>query len=93
MLLEKRFELIAAADETSPSQHLLKNERLRRLAKALDDLPEDQRTAIELHHLAECSLAEAAAGMNRTPTSVAGLLRRGLKTLRNNLKGQEADFR
>ena len=48
------------ADQTSPSQIVLRSERARRLADALSELPEDQRVAVELHHLSGFKLAEVA---------------------------------
>lgn len=69
----------------SPRQVALQNESLLGVARALDALPEDQRTAIELHLVAGCSVEETAAALGRTRPSVAGLLRRGLKTLRESL--------
>ena len=44
-----------AADQTSPSQHVARLERILLLAEALTALPEDQRTAVELHHIADLS--------------------------------------
>ena len=72
--------------QTSPSQHLARHERQVVLAEALNHLPEDQRTAVELRYLAEWSLADTSRFMDRTRPSVAGLLRRGLKTLREDLE-------
>jgi RNA polymerase sigma-70 factor (ECF subfamily) len=88
-----RFENMIVADQTSPSQHVMLDERTRLLSDALAELPEDQRTALELHHLDDLSLQETAKFMNRTPASVAGLLRRGLKAMREQLQGWEKDFR
>lgn len=87
-----RLEEIAA-DQTSPSQEVARHEKARRLAEALAVLPEDQRTALELHHLEDYSLQETATFMNRTTASVAGLLRRGLETMRHTLKDQEQELR
>ena len=56
------------------------------LANALEHLPEDQQTAVELHHLAGYTMAETAEQMGRTKASVAGLLRRGLSSLREHLE-------
>jgi len=55
------------------------------LAEAIADLPEEQRAAIELHHLKGCALADVAAQMGRSTASVAGLVRRGLVRLRAKL--------
>ena len=74
-----------AGNLTPPSRYVEQNERAFRLAEALETLPEDQRTAIELHHLEEYSVSETAEKMNRTRASVAGLLRRGFGELREQL--------
>jgi RNA polymerase sigma-70 factor, ECF subfamily len=49
-------------------------------------LPEEQRTAVELHHLKDESVTAIAEHLGRSEASVAGLLRRGLKKLRELLK-------
>ncbi len=72
--------------QTSPSQHLARHERQLLLVKALETLPEDQRTTVELRHLGNWSQEQIAEFTNRTKPSVAGLLRRGLKALRQELK-------
>ncbi len=80
-----RLENWLAADQSSPSQQAVRNERLTQLATALAELPEEQRTAIELHHLKGCSLTEVARQLDRTTASVAGLIRRGLLALKGSL--------
>ena len=70
---------------TSPSRDFERKERALRLAEALETLPEDQKTAVELHHLEEYSVTETAEKMNRTRASVAGLLRRGFGELGEQL--------
>jgi RNA polymerase sigma-70 factor (ECF subfamily) len=80
-----RVETWLAADHSSPSQRAERCEQLLRLAAALEGLPEDQRTAVELHHLQGMSLAETGGRMGRSKEAVAGLLFRGLKRLRDLL--------
>ncbi len=80
-----RLEAWLAAEQSSPSELAARHEQLLALARALARLPEDQRLAIELHHLRDASVAEIAAHLERTEASVAGLLRRGLQTLRTLL--------
>lgn len=76
--------------QTSPSAKLVKSEQLMRLAWALGELPDDQRNAIELHHLHGCPISELAELLHRSGPSVAGLLRRGLERLRELLAESEA---
>lgn len=81
-----RMLTLPARDQTSPSGYVAKRERELLLAAALETLPEEQRTAVELRYIGDWSLVEIAALMNRTKPSVAGLLRRGLQDLRARLK-------
>lgn len=76
---------LPARDQTSPSQYVARRERALALAAALEALPEDQRTAVELRYIGDSSLEEIAAFMNRSKPSVAGVLRRGLQELRSRL--------
>jgi RNA polymerase sigma-70 factor (ECF subfamily) len=80
-----RLEQLVPAAESTPSQKVVREERLLELAQALMDLPEAQRQAIELHHLRGHSLAEVAETLGTTKPAVAGLLHRGLKRLREVL--------
>jgi RNA polymerase sigma-70 factor (ECF subfamily) len=81
----RRLERWLVADEPSPGQGLLRQERLLELAEALARLPEDQRTALELRYLHGLSVAEVGRRMGRGTPSVANLLYRGLKGLRERL--------
>jgi RNA polymerase sigma-70 factor (ECF subfamily) len=73
------------SDGSSPSQRLVRGENALRLAAALDSLPDDQRHAVRLRHLENLPIAEIAARLDRSTAAVAGLLRRGLKALQDQL--------
>jgi len=81
-----RLDAWLAADQSSPSETINRQEQLVELASALAKLPEEQRTAVELHHLQDASVAEVAETLGKSEASVAGLLRRGLKRLRELLQ-------
>jgi RNA polymerase sigma-70 factor (ECF subfamily) len=84
-----RLEGWLAADQSSPSQQAIRNERLLHLAHALAQLPEDQRRAVELHHLRGYPVAEVSREMDRSPGATGALLARGLKKLRELLHAED----
>jgi RNA polymerase sigma-70 factor (ECF subfamily) len=84
-----RMENWLAAEQSSPSEHVMRIEQLLRLAAALVQLPADQRQAIELHHLKGRAVADVADLMQRTRPAVMGLLFRGQKKLRELLQERE----
>jgi RNA polymerase sigma-70 factor (ECF subfamily) len=76
-----RLEAWLASEQTTPDQQAVRNEELLRLAEALVQLPEDQRLAVEWHHLKGEPLAEIAARMGRSKGAVAKLVHRGIEKL------------
>jgi RNA polymerase sigma-70 factor, ECF subfamily len=77
-----RLEAWLAREEATPGREAVLKEQLSRLAEALPQLPDDQRRAIELHHLRGLSLADVGQLLGRSREAVAGLVFRGLKNLR-----------
>jgi RNA polymerase sigma-70 factor (ECF subfamily) len=71
---------------SNPAARLQREERLLRLMERLEQLPEQQRTALELRYLQGLTPTQVGAALKRSTPSVAGLLRRGLETLREVLK-------
>jgi RNA polymerase sigma-70 factor (ECF subfamily) len=80
-----RIEQLLAGSSADPIEYVMYQERLMLLADALAELPEDQRTAIELKHLQGFNVSEICTQLDRSRASVAGLLRRGLERLRELL--------
>jgi RNA polymerase sigma-70 factor (ECF subfamily) len=70
------------ANDISPSHQAMKDERAVRLAGMLEDLVGGQREAIRLRFLEGNSMSEIALAMDRTEMAVAGLVKRGLRKLR-----------
>ena len=81
-----RLEAWLSEGQSGPEQRAERNEQLRRLADSLAGLPDEQRVALELRHLRGWTVADICNHMDRTTASVAGLLRRGLKRLREQLE-------
>ena len=80
-----RFEAWLTSQSAAPGEQVVRDEQMLQLAEALADLPEDQRVALELHHLQGLTVPEVCRRMDRSPAAVAGLLRRGLAALRARL--------
>ena len=75
-----------SAHITSPSQHAMHGERQERLELAISNLPELQRDAIQLRYIKGLKVVEIARLMRRSEEAVAGLLKRGIATLKENMK-------
>lgn len=84
-----RLEAWLAADQSTPSEQAERHERAVLLADALAKLPDAQREALVLQHWHGWSLEEIGRHMSRSPAAVAGLIKRGLKQLRELLREKE----
>jgi RNA polymerase sigma-70 factor (ECF subfamily) len=77
---------LSGAQQSSPSQRAMRGEEAIRLAAALDVLPHDQREAVRLRHFEGWSLNQIAEHLDRTPAAAAGLIKRGMQALREQLQ-------
>lgn len=80
------LEALLAANASTPSEQAVRQEELERLALALEQLPEDQRTAVQLQQIQDYSVEEIAKLMGRSKTAVGGLLKRGMRRLRELMR-------
>jgi RNA polymerase sigma-70 factor, ECF subfamily len=80
------LQALLADDGSLPGARMEREENCVLLAAALERLPEDQREALVLQHWHGRSLAEIAEEMGRTRAAVAGLLKRGLRQLRVEMR-------
>ncbi|HEY2250625.1 MAG TPA: sigma-70 family RNA polymerase sigma factor [Planctomycetaceae bacterium] len=87
----QRLEAWLIATGSSPSEHCQGQELALQLATALAALPEAQREALVLQHWHGWKVAEIAEHLGRTRTAVAGLLKRGLAKLREELESLTAE--
>ncbi|MFI5455461.1 MAG: sigma-70 family RNA polymerase sigma factor [Isosphaerales bacterium] len=74
------------ANGPSPSEQAERREELLRLAVAIDQLPPDQRDVVIQRDLLGSPVREIADLLERTEKSVAGLLLRGRRRLRELLE-------
>lgn len=80
-----RLEAVLAADQSSPGERAERLDELVRLSAAIDALPDDQRVAVELKHLHGWTVDQIARHTGKTHEAVGGLLRRGMRALRDRL--------
>jgi RNA polymerase sigma-70 factor (ECF subfamily) len=78
-----------AAEQSTPSEKLIKQEEALRVLEALSQLPEREREALVLQQYHHCKLAEIAVHLDCTPNAVAGLQARGRARLRELLSDLE----
>src|SRR5262249_24447258 len=78
-----------AADQSTRGERVDRDEQLLRLAAAVAGLPDGQRQAVEMHYFQGRPVADIAAALGKTTPAVAGLLKRGLRQLREHLTEPE----
>lgn len=74
-----------AADQSTPSQKMIRGERALHLAAIIESLPKMQCEAIRLRYMEGCTLEEIASRLERTVDAAAGLVKRGVKALREKM--------
>jgi RNA polymerase sigma-70 factor (ECF subfamily) len=84
-----RLESWLAADQTSQSQGAIRSDQVVELADAIANLHEAQREVPTLHHLQGWTLDQVADHLGRSPAAVAGLIKRGLRALRQHFQAEE----
>ena len=80
-----KLEAFAVADEVSPSDHMVKQEQILKMTAALSRLPDGQREALILQHWHGWQLAQIAEQMGRSLAAIAGLIKRAIQALREEL--------
>jgi RNA polymerase sigma-70 factor, ECF subfamily len=80
---------IVPSDSSTPSQRLMRDEAAVVLASCLEQIPESQREAIRMRYLEGMSLKEISDRVSKSEMAVAGLLKRGLRALREQMTDRQ----
>lgn len=80
-----------SGEGTCPQSSVFRGEAALLLAEAIEQLPDEQRQAVQLRYLEQRSLESIAAEMEKTTAAVAGLIARGVKGLRRLLPQELGD--
>lgn len=89
-----QLESFLADTSQHPIDQLVRDEQVLAMTAAMLRLPDAQREALILQHWQGYTLRQIADALGRTPVAVAGLLKRGLHTLREHFDrvgGAECD--
>lgn len=86
-----QLELWLARD-LAPGRAVEKEECVLRLAASLGQLPEPQQAALILHYWSGWTLSEIAEHLQRSRDAVAGLIKRGVQTLRQRLTDEDSHY-
>jgi RNA polymerase sigma-70 factor, ECF subfamily len=73
---------VLVAKQSSPASKVIRDEDALILAEKLKQLPEDQREAVVLKYCDGKSVFEIGRHIDKTPGAVGGLLKRGMRHLR-----------
>ena len=76
-----------ATPESMPEQRALQNERVSLVRKAINNLPDKQRSALILREYNQLDYQEIADILGQTVSSVKSLLFRARSSVRNQLEG------
>ncbi|WP_417749034.1 RNA polymerase sigma factor [Rosistilla oblonga] len=76
---------VLAGSTASPSQQIMRAATSQAGLDALDQLPEMQGAAIKLRYMEGLNMKEISEAVGKTEMAVGGLLKRGLKRLREIL--------
>lgn len=79
------MEDVLPSESSSPSQRMMRDEAAVVLAVCMDQIPESQREAIRMRYLEGMTLKEISTRINKSEMAVAGLLKRGLRALRDEM--------
>lgn len=74
-----------ATAQSTPSQRMIRGENALRLAELLQALPEAQGEAVRLRHIEGMPVQEISERLKRSVTATAGLIKRGLQKLREQM--------
>lgn len=85
ILVSKKGLPLSISDSEDPEKIIIRNEHVEWVKKAIDSLPENQRTAIVLSKYDDLSQREIAEIMNTTEGAVEALLQRAKNNLRQKL--------
>jgi RNA polymerase sigma-70 factor, ECF subfamily len=86
---DKRMPVLAA-DQPSPSDCAIGEERDQSIERALERLPADYRRVIHLRYRERLSFAEVGQAMERTPNSARKLWARAIKQLKSQLRAEDS---
>lgn len=89
---EVPLEAAEGIGEDSLIDEVIAQERRRALMRALAELPEEQRAAVQLVYIEEMSYADAGKVLNKSRKQIDNLLTRAKKELKNRLGEDRYDL-